>query len=282
MQEYVVFKEDEKPFAGVIIAINDDGSVAVHEGLVKNSDHPSLVSHRNPTVQDSTDEPTTTVDEVPYYTQAMKGDIACYRKSIAKVAIAKDSNLGSDLLQFDLCYTALHSRWCDHALDIQSKDTFEESSKKDILESKSQKELEETLGKLDRTWISEDKLESFKGFRKLTAKSKKELTAYVAACSLSSYEINDKEVAFTDYLCSEAKISKSDYFRPQASNYFKRISEPHFTKIATEIMGESWMEENKTKKKSVIATYLENAMEGNQEGSDNTEEFLKAWIPKGI
>ncbi len=276
LSHFSVFVKPEMAFGGVLVALDKDGTVKLYEGLVNSEDLEKLEIFRNPDLADPEVESELEKKESikPMYNQALSQDIAAYRKVIAKVAVSKTVNLGSDLLMFDLCYSVFMKNGGLSSCQISIDDTSEESSKNDISTGKAQQELDAVFSKLDRSWVSNEKLTSFKAFRELTPKTKKVLCAYCASYSLVSYGVGNGETEFTNYLFKEADLEVSEYFRPTSFNFFKRIPEPHFTTLANEIMGLDWSEENNSMKKSQIAERLEAAV--------SSDGSLSDWMPKGF
>jgi ParB family chromosome partitioning protein len=219
----------------------------------------------------------------PKYSEALKLDIGLYRRAAARVAVIDNSNLGSDLMMFGVCYDLMSDEYVRSGLNIEARNTFAETSKGDIGGSDAQKRIDDYFGKLDRSWISGSKLDSFKGFQKLTAKSKKELCTYCAAASLMTFSTTDEEVEFDRYLFESGKTNPAEYFRPSAQNFFKRVPEPHFSAMATEILGESYMTENKALSRPKVSEELERAVNKEPLGDNpNDSDFLLNWLPEGF
>lgn len=269
------YKKDEMQFAGSVLRIDNEGKPVFHEGLIRPADVKRLEKHRNPNAETKSDEKTSGNSELlerPKHSHALATDLALYRKSIAKLAIAKASDLGSDIMLFDVCYRLIGDKYHQHPLSSRFDNTATYSNRKDIFESKAHLELDEVLSSLNRSWIKENKLESFKAFRKLKSAVKSQLVAYCSAYSFETTGIDKDELAFTDYLISESSIDKSDYFTPTKENYFKRIPQPHFSIVASEIMGEQWMADNKAKMKSYVCDRLE----------QQVQDERKDWVPEGV
>ena len=287
LDDYMVPVKDEMQFAGCIVTLNDKGEVVIHDGLVKDEDWQALNEYRNPVSENVDNSHTEEMaeqeqPEVPMYSEALRLDLKAYNRSIGKRALVQDVALGSDLAMFGLCYQVFKSSWGHTPLEIDVKSSFVDSSKKDIVDSKSNKELEDCFAGLDRSWVVDGHLNSFKAFRALSTKAKKELCAYAAAYSFTG-DFYQSEPEFMEYVFEESKIEPSDYFRPTANNFFKRLKEPHFTKVATEILGEKWLEENKTKKRPFIAARLEEAVSGDApKGIELSQEILDKWMPKVV
>jgi ParB family chromosome partitioning protein len=284
---YNLFVKDEFLFGGCLITLDDDGAVVIHEGLVRDDDIAGLMAHRAPQSVGDTATCTTdcnnTSDKEPLYNQALKQDLSIYRKSIAKIAIAKNTNLGSDLAIFSLCYPVFKTSFGNYPLSIQVRDTAEETSKGDIVNSKAQKELDETFLTLDRSWVSDCGLASLKAFRALPSKEKKALCAYCSAYALCGFSLGQDDGELAKYIFEESKVEPTEYYRPTSSNFFKRIKEPHFTKLATEILGADWLAENNLKKRAYIAERMEWAVSGNAPvGTPLTHDALLKWMPNGF
>lgn len=284
MEAYAVPVKVEMPFAGCLVTVNDKGELVVHSGLVKDEDAEKLESFRNPNKKkpkvSADDKVNVEAAEEPVYSQALRQDLGAYKKSIAKVAIVKNSNLGSDLAMFSLCYQIFKKTWQGNPLDISAKNTAEETSKNDIAASKAQKELDEYLAGVDRSWIVDGHVNSLKAFRALPTKTKKELCAYCAAYSIQGYSLSE-EPELAEYLLEESKVESSNYYRPTADNFFKRIKGENFTNLVSELMGQEWLEENNTKKKPYIAERLEWAVAGDAPcGTPLSQEELNKWLPK--
>lgn len=286
LEAYMVPIKEEMQFAGCIVTLDDKGEVVVHDGLVKDEDYKALCEYRNPVGESAAEEDAEEQEEAereePIYSEALRLDLKAYNRSIAKRAVVQDAALGSDLAMFGLCYQVFENGWGLTPFEIEVKSSFIDSSKKDITESKSNTELEERFSNLDRSWVVDGHLNSFKAFRKLSTKVKKDLCAYAAAYSFTG-DFYESEPEFMAYVFEESKIERSDYFRPTANNFFKRLKEPHFTKVATEILGEKWLDENKAKKRPFIAARLEEAVSGNSpNGVELSQEILDKWMPEAI
>jgi hypothetical protein len=259
----------------------------VYDGLVRDADINRLEEFRNPKVEGDDTELNSDVNEgvnnTPLYNDALKQDISAYRKSIAKVATANNSNLGSDMAMFSLCYPTFSKAWGQYPLNTQIKDSAEDSSQNDISDSKAQKELDEILVNLDRSWVGDDKLASLIAFRALPSKTKKDLCAYCAAYSLCGFSLGQDDAALANYVFAETNVEVADYYRPSKSNFFKRVKEPHFTELGNEILGAEWMEENNTQIRSYIAEKMEKAVLGDAPaGSKVSQAELLKWMPKGF
>ncbi len=286
LESYFTFVEAEKPFAGVIINLDDKGVLNFNEGLVDSKDVKRLDAFRNPaSSSDGSDneEEAEQLDVKPKYSEALRQDLGLYRRAAARVAVCNNQNLGTDLVMFGVCYDLMSDEYIYSGLNIEAKRTFAESSKGDIGSSKAQAVIDESFAKLDRSWLTGSKLDSFKAFRALSAKSKKELCTYCAAASLTSYGVSEEEVEFTRYLFEESKTNPSDYFRPTAHNFFKRVPEPHFSEMATEILGEEFMQENKGQSRPKLSEQLEQAVNNDALcDNPNTSDFLLNWLPEGF
>lgn len=281
-----LFKEGEKQFAGCVVTISREGEPVVYSGLVLDEDVKQLNSFRSGTIDgvdgESTEEEGGKKEEKPMYSQAVLDEIGVHRTSVAQLAIAKDVKLGSDLMMFNVCFEVLGKWEFSAPLEVSVKERFRSSDAKFIEETKAREEFLELGASLDKGWIKEDRLESFKSFRKLSSAVKSKLLAYCSAHSFNpvTYNNSDAEQKLCDYIFKDTKTTPSDYFRPTAKNFFKRIPEPHFTPMATELLGESLMQEFEGKKRPYISEKLEQAVSEGLFGTEKSEEELKRWIPE--
>ncbi len=284
IESYKIPQKNEMAFAGCVVTINDDGGLVVHPGLVRDEDFEALEVFRNPDrakpKSDESDVEMTEENE-PMYSQALLQDLSAYKKSLMKAALIENTSLSSDLAMFSICVEVFVSGWGKNPLDLTVKDTKEESSKKDIADSKAQKMLDDNLATLDRSWVVDNTVESLKLFRALSNKSKKELMAYCASISLGScYSDND---ALNNYILNETGFVESDYFRPEESNFFKRLKGSSFEGVKRELLGDEFVNANINKKASFFTPILSGAVNGEvPQGSPLTKEELCQWMPKGF
>lgn len=264
------YETAHKAFAGCVIKLNYRGELDIRKGLLAKEDAKKFEQFLSPSNGKADSEDLAGSNDLQTvkpaaHSNALSQDLSEYKKVIVQNAVANNAEIGIDLLLYCALFNSGYSRISGLSM---TTDHFNPSVSSEALT-----DVAKEVNTGNKGYAG-----SFDEFRKLSDDEKHSLAAKAIAATLPC------EKKLTDYLLTETQTNVAAAFRPTSATYFNRIKRDQLDAIATELIGKSWVEDNKKLKKSEIADILESTVAGEppiDEPATPVDE-LKAWLPQGF
>lgn len=217
-------------------------------------------------------------------------ELAVQRRDVLALAMAGDAALCLDFIIFQLAASyVMKMRDTGSAIDIRDRgdpvrrDSFPQCS--------AYHQLEELYDALDMSWVvggrsfgSAGVAESFAKFTALDDDAKTAWISYVAARSLTVSTDNQKSVhnPIHDLLAQSLELNPAAYWRPNAANYFDRISKPSILATLGEIGGNEFALRYANQKKSELAISCDRIFSGDAIVDQEILRAAQDWVPAAV
>ncbi len=123
--------------------------------------------------------------------------------------------------------------------------------------------------------------ERFNAFCALDVKEKEKQVAFATASMLEA-SINHSHAA-AEAVISNLDVKWSNYWRPTAETFFKRVSAPCLIDMAKPVMGEQWALQAAALKKKDVAMQLDSLVNGERKGLDDAQKaYFDTLMPTGF
>lgn len=274
--EHVIYSDEDKQRAGVIVTIEHDGTPTVFRGVLGDGETGTAAGSAGAAEADGDQGDSA---GKPEHSAAMLRDLEVYRAEIARSALTKHSSLAVELIHFSVIAKLLREgaeryEYSPQILGLRYEPNEEDTAKNDIAALQVRKERRSDIDSLfslvpnDFKWhLADDEFGiAFQKFIAWPDNLKEQLLAHAAAITLCvRTDAADVLLHLTDtYVC--------DHWRPTAANYFGRIRKETALEVAREIMGETWADGLKDMPKKDIAIRLEEVCEAGRPGEH--------WLPR--
>ena len=210
-------------------------------------------------------------------------ELAMQRRDVLALHVASDPELALDIMVFTLA-DADTLDWRTRAATTLRGGTptgpiagFEP---KDAPASTS---LAELRSGLDESWrAGEDASLRFEMFRALTDEGRAAWLGYVVARTLeaSLNMAGERQIAFQDHLGELVGIDMAQWWRPNAANYFDRVSKQVILDALTDVGGLELSSRFASVKKGDLATSAERVFAGTYITEVEVRERALAWVPE--
>jgi ParB family transcriptional regulator, chromosome partitioning protein len=258
--EYLAYTADEKALAGVILSLENNGSISFHRGYVKKEHQKQLEINsgdgdaKKNNASESGESAKLKMDLDRYYTQAVRASLVdkpelCFDLLIFEMALGYFANNWSRFVKASFSGTGL---------DAVELDSTAAASK-----------IESARERLNLAWVEvEDEVECFDEFLKLTQSEKMAIMAYCVAVNVDA-DIHRPE-AHQVYAENQTAFNLLDYWKPTEANYFNRLNKSSLAKIGTAALGDEWAEAAAKRKRGDISKELANS------------DKLVGWLPSSL
>jgi len=244
-EEYRAFTDEQKAVSGIVISLNYQGEVTLHQGLVNKEDK-NLAFPKQEKALNGHD-----ADNIE--SGALKNDLHNFKLQALQSEIMKDDKLAYDVMVFSVAVKFFSQYYAAAPLDI-SVDTFNLSSTKGIDETASYKAIEDMKAALELSWLSLDEEgQKFAAFRGLTARQKKQILSF---CTAQSYRFDVSE-GINEVVTTQLDFTIGKHWTPNKDNYFNRVKKDALLTIAKEHIGEEWTAQHTKLPKGKLAMQLE-------------------------
>lgn len=282
------FDAAEMALAGCMLVLKrwGDDRISVHKGLVAKADKKALALLKVSGLPDSdavkTEQAADTNKETEY-SSALKEDLKAQRLIIAKHALMSAPSVALDALHFSVCVNAFsNARYGLRPLHMISHNTVCFPKKGELSDNKALGLIEAVKEGFDLSWVTlSTASERFSAFCLLDMKEKDKQVAYATAMMLEP-SFDDSHDA-TESVISALDIKWSNYWRPNAETFFKRISHACLLDIASPLMPEQWRTQAVSLKKKDLAAQVDGLVNGeDKQLNEQQKAYFDSWLPKGF
>ncbi len=256
------YKPDDLARSGCMIAVNHDGNLQIRRGLVLPEDQQKDSSKAK--------EPAT-------YSAKLLEDLGNFRLEIAQKHLAQDFDCAFDMMLFTMAHSALSvGYFSDKPLDISLQTTlpYDWSERFDTIGA-------ELSPEIDISWLELSPAEGFKTLSAMTMEDKQRLFAYCTALTMQG-QLGDNDLH--ESIGRKLNIDTAAHWRPNAENFFKRVTKARALEIAEQVLGDQWAKNHRDDKKGVLAEALDANFNGNRTPGVTPEQSAVAakWLPEGM
>ena len=135
------------------------------------------------------------------------------------------------------------------------------------METKAASKLEQARENLSLGFLDKEKeCEQFESFRALSKTEKSEILAYFVALSISN-PLTSGEDSLANCIAQAIGFDVSEYWAPNADNYYSRLQKGPLLGIGLQLFGEQWVDDYKGMAKGKLVEVIAE------------REEAKAWTP---
>ena len=271
--EYLQYTEEQQAYAGCIVTCDNAGKLDILRGWARKKDLPKAKSTE---AKNSAGEGGHTEDSgKKELTQALVNDLGQYRQQATKATLLAKPAVALDVLHYSLCVQVLSESYWEgkELMDANFTVVKSDSSRGDTDTGKAFEALNDRIA-LSMDWLSiEDTAERLAAFIALPKKTKDKLVAHAVAQTL---QIGVRGKAERDALVDLLAVDFPSYWRPNADNYFGRLTKSQLLEQFGPVIGQEWTQRHDDAKKSAIVESLDERFNE----SPKTKADPKAtWIP---
>jgi ParB family chromosome partitioning protein len=271
--EYLQYTEEQQAYAGCIVTCDNAGKLDILRGWARKKDLPKAKSTE---AKNSAGEGGHTEDSgKKELTQALVNDLGQYRQQATKATLLAKPAVALDVLHYSLCVQVLSESYWEgkELMDANFTVVKSDSSRGDTDTGKAFEALNDRIA-LSMDWLSiEDTAERLAAFIALPKKTKDKLVAHAVAQTL---RIGVRGKAERDALVDLLAVDFPSYWRPNADNYFGRLTKSQLLEQFGPVIGQEWTQRHDDAKKSAIVESLDERFNE----SPKTKDDPKAtWIP---
>ncbi|MBA52878.1 MAG: hypothetical protein CMK89_00345 [Pseudomonadales bacterium] len=255
-KKYRGFTEAQKAMSGVAVYIGHDGKAKTVKGIVKRSDEAKAKSASE---QSATEIEENGISE----SAALKGDLGLIFQQAFQADALPFADLMYDVMVMSIAVTACKQSYFSTNIRTQLY-TFEGE---DAMETKAASKLEQARENLSLGFLDKEKeCEQFESFRALSKTEKSEILAYFVALSISN-PLTSGEDSLANCIAQAIGFDVSEYWAPNADNYYSRLQKGPLLGIGLQLFGEQWVDDYKGMAKGKLVEVIAE------------REEAKAWTP---
>ncbi|MCU8036418.1 MULTISPECIES: ParB/RepB/Spo0J family partition protein [unclassified Shewanella] len=277
----------EMALAGCLLVLKSYGEpVSIYMGLVRKDDKKALAQLQASAQVDSLhdgDVKKIEDKDASGYSAALNDDLRAQRLIIAKHALMSAPSVALDTLHFSVCASAFtDSRYGSRPLHLSVNDTTCHPKTGQLTDNKAVQLIEDIKASFNLVWAGLSTVaERFNAFCVLDVKEKEKQVAYATAMMFEA-SIDSSHQA-VEAVISTLDVKWSNYWRPTAETFFKRVSVPILIDMAQPVMGEQWALQAATLKKKDLATQVDSLVNGERKGLDDAQKaYFDALMPAGF
>ena len=277
----------EMALAGCLLVLKSYGEpVSIYIGLVYKDDKKALAQ-----LQASVQLDPLNVGDVKKmedkdasgYSAALNDDLRAQRLIITKHALMSAPSVALDTLHFSVCVSAFtDSRYGSRPLHLSVNDTTCHPKTGLLTDNKAVQLIEDIKASFNLVWAGLPTVaERFNAFCALDVKEKEKQVAYATAMMFEA-SIDSSHQA-VEAVISTLDVKWSNYWRPTAETFFKRVSLSCLIDMAQPVMGEQWALQAAALKKKDLANQVDSLVNGERKGLDDAQKaFFDALMPAGF
>ncbi len=252
--------------AGCMISVNHDGTLQVRRGLVLPEDQQA--------------DPDAPAKETAKYSAKLLEDLGNTRLEIAQKHLAQDFDCAFDMMLFTIAHATLKVGYMSgKPLDINFQTTlpYNWSERFDTTGAELSKEI-------DISWLELAPVPGFKALSAMSMEDKQSLFAHCTALTMQGRLGGIGGNDLHEIIGRRLNIDTAAHWRPNAENFFERVTKPRALEIAADVLGEKWAKNHSGEKKGVLADALEANFNGNRSPGVTPEQAAVAvrWLPEGM
>lgn len=257
------FTDEQKSISGCVITIDNSG-LKVLKGRVKKSD---MMNLDGPDKKTESNDPSSVNPETESeeFSRALTQDLLTYRLAALQLDLYYSSHQAADLLLFSIIWGTLQShteggyRYSNPPVMVTSNFPDRQTSVEDERTKTAYQELKSCRESLNLSWLDfDDMTGSFVAFKEeVTPRDREKILAWCAAMML-----RDPSDDMYRELVTSCQTNIAKYWRPTASNYFKRAPRKILLSNGQEIFDdEKFAHQYRAKSKGDIAHILSEKIE---------------------
>lgn len=259
-QQNEYFTKKEMKSAGLLVTIDFHGRINCRRGLQTKEDIKEVKSKKGPASETEADS-----EEAPEsadYSQALKSDVKMYLRSMKQAQLIKNPHLSIELLNYSLLVSVFELGYSPKPIDAKITRSHNDTSLEDYADSPAFKVIQDAYNNLELEWIEiEGHEERIEAYISLPETAKTQLLSYASAIALES--------DLDNYIRRETELEVSDFWTPNARNYFTRVPKNILLRDLEEITGEQPDKEDAKSTKKLLAEKLAQFIQTNK----------STWIP---
>ena len=288
-REHKTFKKKDMQYAGCLVTFNQiSGEPEIHRGLLRKEDVKAFNdSTIKPEDREAEDSPEKTVSPTPpaEISASLATDLGLYRRSIISAELANNKTVAYRLMEFQLCLNLLGTgdQHYFKPLDMSFHSVSNEASIGDYKETKAGIAITERYSKLDLAWLSaRSQAKQYEAFSALSKSKREALVAYCVAMQLSAGTIPTRN-KFIDIIVDELGIVFHEWWRPNADNYFSRLTKPSLLAFGKRLKGKAWADKRASQsKKDLVAGAHSLIHNSDTELSEKQQQQRDSWVPPQV
>jgi ParB family chromosome partitioning protein len=279
------FNADEMALAGCMLVLQNWGEnpVKVYKGLVSKADKKALalLKHNAQPETEAGQAPEAT--EKLGYSGALNDDLKAQRLIIAKHALMSAPTVALNTLHFSVCVNTFgDGRYGLSPLYLDVKNTTCHPKQGALSDNKAAALIASVKNGLDLSWLAlSTASERFSAFCLLDIKEKEKLVACATAMMLEASIGQSHEAA--EAVITTLDVKWSNYWRPNADTFFKRVSQSCLMDLAAPVMSAQWVTQAALLKKKDLAAQVDGLVNGDgQQLNEKQKAYFSTWVPTGF
>ena len=305
------FAEAVRANAGVIVAIDRDGNLEIHRGLVRAEDAAAYRAARAgdngkdadgsvatpnapagaPNRPDGTD-PAPTGKRNGGYTDALRNDLRIMRTAAVRRVLARDPAVATDLVGFVLARMAgfgrRHPGYEPPVLAIRSE--YQGVYASDAMKASEAMKHLDPVPAVDLGWLAEvDAAASFRSYRALPDEDRASVLAHAVASLTVPHLADDRDVsgAHEEAVCNldidfPAELAAIGAQPFDADLVWNRMNKGLILGAASETLGDDWASKHSGLKKKDLAAAAAEAFRHNPARDNAVDAAAVRWLPPGF
>ena len=272
--EYLQYTEEQQAYTGCVVTFDNAGKLELLRGWARKKDIPKSGATE---AQSSAGEGGQAADDgKKALTQALVNDLGQYRQQATKATLLAKPAVALEVLHYSLCVQVLSESFWEgkELMDANFTVVKSESSRGDTETGRAFDALSDRSG-LAMDWMTiEDHAERLAAFIALPKKAKDKLVAYAVAHTL---RIGVRGQPEQDALVDLLNVDFPSYWRPNADNYFGRLTKPQLLEQFGPVLGQEWTDWHDDAKKSTVVESLDERF---LEKPTSKDDPKATWIPE--
>ncbi|MCW9035402.1 MAG: ParB N-terminal domain-containing protein [Alphaproteobacteria bacterium] len=260
------YEPEDLARAGCMISLNHDGSLQVRRGLVLPEDQEA--------------DPNAKTKASGTYSAKLLEDLGNTRLEIAQKHLARDFDCAFDMMLFTIAHATLKVGYMSgKPLDINFTTTLPYNWSERFNTTGA-----ELSPEIDISWLELAPVPGFKALSAMSMEDKQRLFAHCTALTMQGRLGGVGGNDLHEVIGRRLNIDTAAHWRPNAENFFKRVTKARALEIAAVVLGEKWAKNHSGEKKDVLADTLEANFNGNRTPGVTPEQAAIAarWLPEGM
>lgn len=312
-QKSAVYSDEQRSIAGCIVSLDNQGKLDVQEGLVRAEDIPATGPEKSDGEYDGNDvaedggreatlrvtpprsetsykapvDPVNAMRKAQGVSQSLADDLRAARHQIVQAHLSADFNVAFDVMLYCMCRNTFRNGYEANPLDINLKPAMVMASKDLLQETVAATMLEEIRRSLSLDWLTKMAPADFEAMCALADDDKQALFAWCTAYALDQQLSTDNQAnPVFEQLGKRLGVDVAKFWRPTVETYWGRIKKDHAFSVASELIGDEWVNDRSHYKKALIAKSMESyfADDARERVGLSPESAARTgtWLPDGM